>query len=69
MSRERTVSAGGAGGRDHREPWADADQGCLRADGAAREENEILQQVLGVTQIYFSYIYDAAEYQSIYTKG
>lgn len=30
-----------------REPWADADQGCLRADGSAQEENEILQQVFG----------------------
>ena len=26
-----------------REPWPDADQGCLRADGSAQEENEILQ--------------------------
>ena len=27
------------------------------------------QQALGVTQIYFSCIYDAVEYQSVYTKG
>ena len=39
-----------------REPWPDADQGCLRADGSAQEENEILQ-CWGVIQIYFSYIY------------
>ena len=57
-----------------REPWPDADQGCLRADGSAQEEMRYRSaggRVKHIIHIYiYIYIYMCAvEYQSIYTMG